>query len=106
MPRGTIKCATNCGIGVAIALYDNIAEWSNELDFKRNELLRVIDERPCFNSNKTDTGWWYCVNAKGKSGFAPANRLYLFHRFKKHNIEKISTTSCAILFIQKRENSL
>ncbi|VDM46885.1 unnamed protein product [Toxocara canis] len=34
-------------IGVAKALYDNEAEWPDELAFERGEILRVLDERPC-----------------------------------------------------------
>lgn len=34
-------------IGVARAVYDNEAEWPDELAFERGEILRVLDERPC-----------------------------------------------------------
>ncbi|VDM96796.1 unnamed protein product [Thelazia callipaeda] len=35
------------GVGVAQAIYDNQAEWPDELTFKRGEILRVLNERPC-----------------------------------------------------------
>uniref|UniRef100_A0A0R3RK22 SH3 domain-containing protein n=1 Tax=Elaeophora elaphi TaxID=1147741 RepID=A0A0R3RK22_9BILA len=34
-------------VGVAQAIYDNQAEWPDELAFERGEILRVLNERPC-----------------------------------------------------------
>uniref|UniRef100_A0A0M3ISC8 SH3 domain-containing protein n=1 Tax=Ascaris lumbricoides TaxID=6252 RepID=A0A0M3ISC8_ASCLU len=42
-------------IGVARAVYDNEAEWPDELAFERGEILRVLDERPfsfCIKINR------------------------------------------------------
>ncbi|VDK63987.1 unnamed protein product [Anisakis simplex] len=33
-------------VGVAKALYDNEAEWADELAFEKDEILRVLDEQP------------------------------------------------------------
>ncbi|VDM96511.1 unnamed protein product, partial [Onchocerca ochengi] len=33
-------------VGVAQAIYDNQAEWPDELAFERGEILRVLNERP------------------------------------------------------------
>ena len=53
----------------AVALFSNQSEHSNELDFKKGEVLRVIEK-------DVDglIGWWLCIHGN-KTGIAPGNRL-------------------------------
>ncbi|ESN98123.1 hypothetical protein HELRODRAFT_138610, partial [Helobdella robusta] len=53
----------------ARALYDNSSETSDELTFKRNDVLEVIER-----DYEGMEGWWLC-ELKGRTGIAPANRL-------------------------------
>uniref|UniRef100_A0A8R1XPX2 SH3 domain-containing protein n=1 Tax=Onchocerca volvulus TaxID=6282 RepID=A0A8R1XPX2_ONCVO len=77
-------------VGVAQAIYDNQAEWPDELAFERGEILRVLNERPCTNSGLAiNTGWWCCINKNGKRGIVPANRLRMLHRFDQNNLPQI-----------------
>uniref|UniRef100_A0A915BM51 C2H2-type domain-containing protein n=2 Tax=Parascaris univalens TaxID=6257 RepID=A0A915BM51_PARUN len=78
-------------IGVARAVYDNEAEWPDELAFKRGEILRVLDERPCASGNESHSGWWYCVNKDGQRGLVPSNRLRMMHRFDNGDTYKVIT---------------
>ncbi|NXN88558.1 CASS4 protein, partial [Bombycilla garrulus] len=56
---------------LAKALYDNKAECSDELAFRRGDILTVL-ERHVAGSE----GWWRC-SLHGHHGLAPANRLRL-----------------------------
>ncbi|NXM41349.1 CASS4 protein, partial [Gymnorhina tibicen] len=56
---------------LAKALYDNKAECSDELAFRRGDILTVL-ERHVPGSE----GWWRC-SLHGRHGLAPANRLHL-----------------------------
>ncbi|NXA95741.1 CASS4 protein, partial [Melanocharis versteri] len=56
---------------LAKALYDNKAECSDELAFRRGDILTVL-ERHVAGSE----GWWRC-SLHGRHGLAPANRLQL-----------------------------
>ncbi|NXB58343.1 CASS4 protein, partial [Struthidea cinerea] len=56
---------------LAKALYDNKAECSDELAFRRGDILTVL-ERHVLGSE----GWWRC-SLHGRHGLAPANRLQL-----------------------------
>ncbi|NXC04850.1 CASS4 protein, partial [Orthonyx spaldingii] len=56
---------------LAKALYDNKAECSDELAFRRGDILTVL-ERQVLGSE----GWWRC-SLHGRHGLAPANRLQL-----------------------------
>ncbi|NXD90453.1 CASS4 protein, partial [Chaetorhynchus papuensis] len=56
---------------LAKALYDNKAECSDELAFRRGDILTVL-ERHVPGSE----GWWRC-SLHGRHGLAPANRLQL-----------------------------
>ncbi|OWA52701.1 hypothetical protein BV898_17147 [Hypsibius exemplaris] len=55
----------------AKALFDNEAESSRELDFRKGDTLEVVDQNP--NGLR---GWWLC-RLNGREGLAPANRLRL-----------------------------
>ncbi|KAM3921766.1 cas scaffolding protein family member 4 isoform 2-T2 [Leptodactylus fuscus] len=57
---------------LAKALYDNKAECSDELAFRKGDILTVLDQN-IFGSD----GWWRCY-LHGRQGLAPANRLQLF----------------------------
>ncbi|XP_068120578.1 cas scaffolding protein family member 4 [Hyperolius riggenbachi] len=57
---------------LARALYDNKAECSDELAFRKGDILTVLEQN-IFGSE----GWWRCY-LHGKQGLAPANRLQLF----------------------------
>ncbi|NXP13779.1 CASS4 protein, partial [Thinocorus orbignyianus] len=56
---------------LAKALYDNKAECSDELAFRKGDILTVLDQ----NIVGSD-GWWKC-SLHGRQGLAPANRLQL-----------------------------
>ncbi|NWW15521.1 CASS4 protein, partial [Falcunculus frontatus] len=56
---------------LAKALYDNKAECSDELAFRRGDIVTVL-ERHVLGSE----GWWWC-SLHGRHGLAPANRLQL-----------------------------
>ncbi|XP_063205700.1 cas scaffolding protein family member 4 isoform X4 [Chroicocephalus ridibundus] len=56
---------------LAKALYDNKAECSDELAFRKGDILTVLDQ----NVLGSD-GWWKC-SLHGRQGLAPANRLQL-----------------------------
>ena len=53
----------------AIALYDNEAESEDELNFKKDDILEVIELD--FEGLE---GWWYC-KLNNKTGLAAGNRL-------------------------------
>lgn len=56
----------NC---IARALYDNDAESPDELAFRRNDLLTVLEQ----NTAGLE-GWWLC-SLRGRQGICPGNRL-------------------------------
>uniref|UniRef100_A0A8D0B8E8 Cas scaffold protein family member 4 n=1 Tax=Salvator merianae TaxID=96440 RepID=A0A8D0B8E8_SALMN len=56
---------------LAKALYDNQAECSDELAFRRGDILMVLEQNLLGSE-----GWWKC-SLHGKQGLAPANRLQL-----------------------------
>ena len=53
----------------AIALYDNQSESSDELNFKKGEILKILERD--FHGL---AGWWLCA-LRDKIGLAPGNRL-------------------------------
>ncbi|NWU61190.1 CASS4 protein, partial [Pterocles burchelli] len=53
------------------ALYDNKAECSDELAFRKGDILTVLDQNVIGSE-----GWWKC-SLHGRQGLAPANRLQL-----------------------------
>ncbi|KAK9497615.1 hypothetical protein O3M35_004308 [Rhynocoris fuscipes] len=66
-----------------IALYDNIADSSDELSFKTGDVLLVVDQE-----NFGHEGWIIC-SLKGKRGICPRNRLRMLNdneqeAFKEH----------------------
>uniref|UniRef100_A0A7M4EBG4 Cas scaffold protein family member 4 n=1 Tax=Crocodylus porosus TaxID=8502 RepID=A0A7M4EBG4_CROPO len=65
-PKGV--CTTNT---LAKALYDNKAECSDELGFRKGDILTVLDQNVIGSE-----GWWKC-SLHGRQGLAPANRLQL-----------------------------
>uniref|UniRef100_A0A8C8BFM0 Cas scaffold protein family member 4 n=1 Tax=Otus sunia TaxID=257818 RepID=A0A8C8BFM0_9STRI len=54
-----------------LALYDNKAECSDELAFRKGDILTVLDQNLIGSE-----GWWKC-SLHGRQGLAPANRLQL-----------------------------
>ncbi|NXE96040.1 CASS4 protein, partial [Menura novaehollandiae] len=56
---------------LAKALYDNKAECSDELAFRRGDILTVLEQNVLGSE-----GWWSC-SLHGRHGLAPANRLQL-----------------------------
>ncbi|XP_053937854.1 cas scaffolding protein family member 4 isoform X1 [Cuculus canorus] len=56
---------------LAKALYDNKAECSDELAFRKGDILTVVDQNVIGSE-----GWWKC-SLHGRQGLAPANRLQL-----------------------------
>ncbi|KAJ7994408.1 hypothetical protein DPEC_G00248970 [Dallia pectoralis] len=56
---------------LAKALYDNKAECSDELGFRRGDVLTVLQQEV-----DSSSGWWIC-SLYGQRGLAPANRLQL-----------------------------
>ncbi|KAM9372203.1 cas scaffolding protein family member 4 isoform 1-T1 [Phaethornis superciliosus] len=65
---GTDRAAKNT---LAKALYDNKAECSDELAFRKGDILTVLDQNVIGSE-----GWWKC-SLHGRQGLAPANRLQL-----------------------------
>ncbi|XP_010864885.2 cas scaffolding protein family member 4 [Esox lucius] len=59
---------------LAKALYDNTAECSDELGFRRGDILTVLQQEV-----DSSCGWWIC-SLYGRHGLAPANRLQLLPR--------------------------
>ncbi|XP_069809195.1 cas scaffolding protein family member 4 isoform X2 [Dendropsophus ebraccatus] len=70
-PRGQLASIAKKNM-LAKALYDNKAECSDELAFRKGDILTVLDQN-IFGSE----GWWRCY-LHGRQGLAPANRLQLF----------------------------
>uniref|UniRef100_A0A8C6NCW3 Cas scaffolding protein family member 4 n=1 Tax=Melopsittacus undulatus TaxID=13146 RepID=A0A8C6NCW3_MELUD len=68
-------CPERCPIPgsntLAKALYDNKAECSDELAFRKGDILTVLDQNVIGSE-----GWWRC-SLHGRQGLAPANRLQL-----------------------------
>ncbi|GAU96042.1 hypothetical protein RvY_07545-2 [Ramazzottius varieornatus] len=58
---------------LARAIFDNVAEESRELPFRKGEMLQVVTQNP-----NGLNGWWLC-RLKGQEGLAPANRLQLLN---------------------------
>ncbi|KAF1446907.1 CASS4 protein, partial [Pygoscelis papua] len=56
---------------LAKALYDNKAECSDELAFRKGDILTVLEQNVIGSE-----GWWKC-SLHGRQGLAPANRLQL-----------------------------
>lgn len=57
------------GTILAKAVYDNIAESADELEFHRGDIVTVIEQ----NTAGLE-GWWLC-SLNGRQGIAPGNRL-------------------------------
>ncbi|XP_040063668.1 breast cancer anti-estrogen resistance protein 1 isoform X1 [Ixodes scapularis] len=66
--RAAANQPLNC---LARALYDNIAESPEELAFRKNDVLTVLEQNP-----GDLEGWWLCA-LRGRQGLAPGNRLRL-----------------------------
>ncbi|KAM9524973.1 cas scaffolding protein family member 4 isoform 1-T2 [Salvelinus alpinus] len=56
---------------LAKALYDNVAECSDELGFRKGDVVTVLQQEV-----EGSCGWWMCF-LSGRQGLAPANRLQL-----------------------------
>ena len=55
----------------ARALYENISDDAEELSFRKNDVMEVLEE-----DYDGMEGWWLC-RLGGKTGIAPGNRLIL-----------------------------
>ncbi|XP_008946716.1 PREDICTED: cas scaffolding protein family member 4 [Merops nubicus] len=73
---------------LAKALYDNKAECSDELAFRRGDILTVLEQNVVGSE-----GWWKC-SLHGRQGLAPANRLQL-----------LTTSQAALLPLSTRSDS-
>uniref|UniRef100_A0A8C0I936 Cas scaffolding protein family member 4 n=1 Tax=Bubo bubo TaxID=30461 RepID=A0A8C0I936_BUBBB len=71
--RGLVqrRCFSSLQNTLAKALYDNKAECSDELAFRKGDILTVLDQNVIGSE-----GWWKC-SLHGRQGLAPANRLQL-----------------------------
>ena len=56
---------------LAKALYDNVGESTDELNFRRGDVMTVLEQDP-----NGLTGWWLC-GLHGRRGIAPGNRLQI-----------------------------
>ncbi|NWH62631.1 CASS4 protein, partial [Geococcyx californianus] len=65
------QCFLSLQNTLAKALYDNKAECSDELGFRKGDILTVLDQNVIGSE-----GWWKC-SLHGRQGLAPANRLQL-----------------------------
>ncbi|NXA72307.1 CASS4 protein, partial [Thryothorus ludovicianus] len=65
------RCSPCPQHSLAKALYDNKAECSDELAFRRGDILTVLEQHVAGSE-----GWWRC-SLHGHHGLAPANRLQL-----------------------------
>ncbi|NWS71407.1 CASS4 protein, partial [Crotophaga sulcirostris] len=65
------QCFLSLQNTLAKALYDNKAECSDELAFRKGDILTVLDQNVVGSE-----GWWKC-SLHGRQGLAPANRLQL-----------------------------
>jgi hypothetical protein len=71
----------------AIALYNNTAESDDELNFKKNDVLEVLE----LDYDGLE-GWWLC-KLSGTVGLAAGNRLKILNL--KQNINRNSNSSTA-----------
>ncbi|VVC32042.1 Hypothetical protein CINCED_3A002269 [Cinara cedri] len=76
---------TNC---IAKAMYDNIAEAPDELAFRKDDILTVLEQ----NTAGLE-GWWLC-SLRGRQGICPGNRLRLIPGVYGVNENK-TISSCA-----------
>uniref|UniRef100_A0A914WW92 SH3 domain-containing protein n=1 Tax=Plectus sambesii TaxID=2011161 RepID=A0A914WW92_9BILA len=90
------KCTVVVVIGLAEAVFDNVAEWPDELAFRRGDLLRVLDDRP---GDGVADGWWLCADQRGRRGIVPANRLRMMHRFGLHENRVITPQRFGDVFL-------
>ncbi|XP_030819114.1 cas scaffolding protein family member 4 isoform X1 [Camarhynchus parvulus] len=65
------RSSTSAKHSLAKALYDNKAECSDELAFRRGDIVTVLEQHVAGSQ-----GWWHC-SLHGHHGLAPANRLQL-----------------------------
>ncbi|XP_018008098.1 breast cancer anti-estrogen resistance protein 1 isoform X1 [Hyalella azteca] len=64
--KSSVDGDRNC---VARALYNNVAESPDELEFRKDDLLTVLEQ----NTAGLE-GWWLC-SLRGRQGICPGNRL-------------------------------
>ncbi|KAJ3602685.1 hypothetical protein NHX12_030434 [Muraenolepis orangiensis] len=86
MKRSVFRCRMENKL--AKALYDNTAECSDELAFRKGDVLAVMER------NVADTsGWWLC-SLHGRQGLAPANRLQLLPGSTGHATDRQQPVDC------------
>uniref|UniRef100_A0A915K122 SH3 domain-containing protein n=1 Tax=Romanomermis culicivorax TaxID=13658 RepID=A0A915K122_ROMCU len=86
-------------IEFAEALFDNESEWPGELEFRKGDILKIVDKK----LNSSVDGWWVCSNNRGSRGIVPANRLKVVDKthwsssfvsidppYKTHNSDDVS----------------
>ncbi|CAB3374731.1 Hypothetical predicted protein [Cloeon dipterum] len=83
---------------MARALYDNIAESSDELAFRRGDVLTVLEQ----NTGGIE-GWWLCT-LRGRQGICPGNRLRLIAGVPEEFFEESSYLGEEIASLQRRGN--
>ncbi|CAG5114484.1 unnamed protein product, partial [Candidula unifasciata] len=71
---------------LAKALFDNVAEASDELAFRRGEVLTVLEQ-----NTKGLEGWWLC-SLRGKQGIAPGNRLKILSGLSEGTMKEETLT--------------
>ena len=54
---------------LAKALYNNVAESSDEFSFHKGDIMTVLER-----NTKSLDGWWLCL-LHGRQGIVPGNRL-------------------------------
>ena len=80
---------------LAVALYNNVIDDADELEFRKGDVLTVLIENP----HGLD-GWWLCQH-QGKYGLCPGNRLELVKdptptSSRSTNLARLSTVSVRI----------
>lgn len=76
---------TNC---IARAMYDNIAEAPDELAFRKDDILTVLEQ----NTAGLE-GWWLC-SLRGRQGICPGNRLRLIPGVYEVTEPQIISSNC------------
>lgn len=64
--------------GTVYASYDYQAQEPDELSFKCNEQLRILDKLDA--DDETESYWWLASNSQQQKGYVPRNLLSLYPR--------------------------
>lgn len=63
--------------GTVYAAYDYTAQQPDELNFKCNEQLRILDKS---DDDGEESEWWWSSNSQQQKGYVPRNLLSLHPR--------------------------